>query len=46
MWLSVRQLYVFFISLANRNLDAATYKHQPSIKAIARGLASRPTPGE
>ncbi|KAJ5915241.1 hypothetical protein N7454_011136 [Penicillium verhagenii] len=25
-------------------LDAATYKHQPSIEAIARGLASRSTP--
>ncbi|KAJ5556325.1 hypothetical protein N7494_000240 [Penicillium frequentans] len=26
-------------------INAATYKHQPSIEAIARGLASRPTPG-
>lgn len=33
-------------SNANKSSDAATYKHQPSIEAIARGLASRPTPGE
>ncbi|KAJ5938672.1 hypothetical protein N7466_001806 [Penicillium verhagenii] len=26
-------------------INAATYKHQPSIEAIARGLASRSTPG-
>jgi len=38
--------WILIGSNANRHLDAATYKHQPSIEAIARGLASRSTPGE